>query len=424
MSAFANPFTSSVKPGLSNTNGANPFTTNGASNTGMGSNVFGRPSFGATSSMTGGATASAFGQPQFGANTNNTGNAPISAFGNTNNVIKPSAFGAPAFGSSAPVNINTPATSSAFGAPSFGSTSFGNTAAMGNPFSKAPSSMGSAFGQTGFGANGTDTTSSSTNHSNNSAFGTTQNVPLTASSPFGSLQQNSSQNASATSSVFGKPAFGTAGNTQSPFSAIQNSSTTTGTGASPFGSFGTNNSNKSPFGDLQNGAAVGTSPFGLTNSKTNNNNESSPFGATDNQASIKQSAFGQGTSGSFVSAPSNPDMNTNTNFQSAFGNKGFSFGIAPQKDTNKVSTTSSTFGQIPNTNIENNSGRSPFGFGQQPMSINTASCKTRFVQGIPSEKDGFLELADLAEETLKIFEANKFELGLVPDVPPPPALVA
>nr|6B4E_C Chain C, Nucleoporin NUP42 [Saccharomyces cerevisiae S288C]6B4E_D Chain D, Nucleoporin NUP42 [Saccharomyces cerevisiae S288C] len=34
------------------------------------------------------------------------------------------------------------------------------------------------------------------------------------------------------------------------------------------------------------------------------------------------------------------------------------------------------------------------------------------------------ELADLAEETLKIFRANKFELGLVPDIPPPPALVA
>nr|5XOJ_E Chain E, Nup42p [Saccharomyces cerevisiae FostersB]5XOJ_F Chain F, Nup42p [Saccharomyces cerevisiae FostersB]5XOJ_G Chain G, Nup42p [Saccharomyces cerevisiae FostersB] len=35
---------------------------------------------------------------------------------------KPSAFGAPAFGSSAPINVNPPSTTSAFGAPSFGST--------------------------------------------------------------------------------------------------------------------------------------------------------------------------------------------------------------------------------------------------------------------------------------------------------------
>lgn len=430
MSAFANPFTSGVKPNLSNTNGVNPFTTNGANNNSMGNSAFGRPNFGATNTMTGGTTTSAFGMPQFGSNTSNTGNASISAFGNTNNVAKPPAFGAPAFGHGAPVNNNTPSTSSAFGAPSFGSTGFGATAATGNPFGKTPSSMGSAFGQAGFGANKTAISSNSVNNSNNSPFGATSNKSLATNSPFGSLQQNTSQNASSTSSAFGKPTFGTAGNTQSAFGAIQNTSTNGGTGTSPFGSFGANSNNKSPFGNPQSGAAANPSPFGFTSSKVNNNNnnERSPFGTTDNQFSANQSPFTGGAGGAFSSVP-NFNTNTNGNFQSSFGNKGFSFGIAPQKDANKVSQTSSPFGQTaPNTDsnisLKNSGNVTSFGFGQQPVNANTAAGKIRFVQGLSSEKDGILELTDLAEETLKIFKASKFELGLVPDIPPPPALVA
>lgn len=106
--------------------------------------------------------------------------------------------------------------------------------------------MGSAFGQPAFGANKTANPSSSVSNSNNSAFGAASNTPLTTTSPFGSLQQNASQNASSTSSAFGKPTFGAATNTQSPFGTIQNTSTSSGTGVSPFGTFGTNSNNKSP----------------------------------------------------------------------------------------------------------------------------------------------------------------------------------
>lgn len=303
-------------------------------------------------------------------------------------------------------------------------------AATSNPFGKSPGSMGSAFGQPAFGANKTAIPSSSVSNSNNSAFGAASNTPLTTTSPFGSLQQNASQNASSTSSAFGKPTFGAATNTQSPFGTIQNTSTSSGTGVSPFGTFGTNSNNKSPFSNLQSGAGAGSSPFGITTSKANNNNNvgSSAFGTTNNQ-----SPFSGGSGGTFGSA-SNLNKNTNDNFQSSFGNKGFSFGITPQNDANNVSQSNPSFGQTmsntdPNISLKSNGNATSFEFGQQQMNAtnvnaNTATGKIRFVQGLSSEKDGILELADLAEETLKIFRANKFELGLVPDIPPPPALVA
>ncbi|EHN03113.1 Nup42p [Saccharomyces cerevisiae x Saccharomyces kudriavzevii VIN7] len=429
MSAFANPFTSGIKPNLSNASGINPFTANSNA---AGGSAFGQPSFGA-STMAGGAGSSTFGVPQFGASTSNTGNATTSAFNGINNAAQSSAFGTPAFGSSAPANTNAPSTSSAFGAPSFGSSGFGSTAAAGNHFTKAPSSMGSAFGQAGFGVNGTAAASSATNNSDISAFGAIQNKPLTSASPFGSLQQDQAQNPSSTSSAFGKPAFTTTSNTQSPFGAIQNTSANAGTGAAPFGSFGANSNNKSPFGNLQSGASPG---FGLANFKANisNNSDSSgnsnPFGSTDNQGSSNQSSFASGAAGTFRSAP-NSNAYQNTAFQSRFGNKGFSFGIS--SDANKTPQTSSLFGQTaPNTNAnpisQNNGGPASFGFGQQPMKttnncIKVAPENTGFVQGLPSEKDGILELTDLAEETLNIFKASKFELGLVPDIPPPPVLV-
>ncbi|WBF11171.1 hypothetical protein N7582_000392 [Saccharomyces uvarum] len=432
MSSFGNPFTSGVKPNLSNTNGMNPFTANVTNNNAMGASAFGQPSFGGANATAGGTTASAFGAPQFGANTSNTANTTMSAFGSTTSTAKPSAFGAPAFGSAAPANANAPPTTSAFGAPSFGSSGFGSGAATANPFSKAPSSMGSAFGQAGFGLNGAAaTTPSVTNNNMGSAFGALQNKTVTSSSPFGSMQQNTLPNSSSASSAFGKPAFGAASNTQSAFGTNQNKTTSAGAGAAPFGSFGVSSNNKSPFGNLQNGAPPVSSPFGFTNSEANSNGNNSPFVATNNQAVSNKSPFGMAATGTFgsVSNPSAMNTNTNASVQSPFGNKGFSFGIASQTDANKASQTTSPFGQAvsnTNTNFQNNSTTS---FGQQPASTganntNAGARNTRFLQGVPSEKDCIIELSDLAEETIKIFKANKFELGLVPDIPPPSALVA
>ncbi|CAI5049065.1 AVN_collapsed_G0010480.mRNA.1.CDS.1 [Saccharomyces cerevisiae] len=240
-------------------------------------------------------------------------------------------------------------------------------------------------------------------------------------------------------SAFGRPSFGTAntmtgGTTTSAFGMPQFGTNTGNTGNTSISAFGnTSNAAKpSAFGapNLQSGAGAGSSPFGTTTSKANNNNNvgSSAFGTTNNQ-----SPFSGGSGGTFGSA-SNLNKNTNGNFQSSFGNKGFSFGITPQNDANKVSQSNPSFGQTmpntdPNISLKSNGNATSFGFGQQQMNAtnvnaNTATGKIRFVQGLSSEKDGILELADLAEETLKIFRANKFELGLVPDIPPPPALVA
>ena len=223
-----------------------------------------------------------------------------------------------------------------------------------------------------------------------------------------------------------QPAFGAASNTQSAFGTNQNKTTSAGAGAAPFGSFGVSSNNKSPFGNLQNGAPPVSSPFGFTNSEANSNGNNSPFVATNNQAVSNKSPFGMAATGTFgsVSNPSAMNTNTNASVQSPFGNKGFSFGIASQTDANKASQTTSPFGQAvsnTNTNFQNNSTTS---FGQQPASTganntNAGARNTRFLQGVPSEKDCIIELSDLAEETIKIFKANKFELGLVPDIPPP-----
>ncbi|CAI5032201.1 ATV_HP_G0015070.mRNA.1.CDS.1 [Saccharomyces cerevisiae] len=174
-------------------------------------------------------------------------------FGNTQYVAKVlSAFGAPAFGSSAaPINVNPPSTTSAFGAPSFGSTGFGAMAdqSQANPLVKSPGSMGSAFGQPALSEQTANPSSSVISNSMSTPhLKAATNTPLTTT-PLVHRNKNASQNASSTSSAFGKPTFGAATNTQSCHLVIipKNISTSSGTGVSHFKPFGTNSNNKSPF---------------------------------------------------------------------------------------------------------------------------------------------------------------------------------
>ncbi|KAL3241616.1 FG-nucleoporin NUP42 [Nakaseomyces bracarensis] len=379
----------------------------------------------------------AFGKPSFGGSNAAGGSSP---FGTAAAPTASGAFGKPSFGSSGTGQ-------SAFGAPAFGSSGFGSSgfgslaqgtntssspfgassAAQQNPFTKVNNNIGAGANASPFGNNTATNTGASPFGSLNSG-----SSPA-ASSPFGKSLFGATAGNTNTTSAFGKPAFGQGQNTQqSPFGSATNSTFgTASTQQNPFNS--TSNTNNSAFGattganaNTNNSFGSKQSPFGTNNTTQSpfvtNNTTQSPFG-TNNTA---KSPFGTAT-------------NTNT----AFG------GNTTNSPFNSLKPDNSTGGQSnPNgfRSVQNPSGQvgaqmsSPFGtntagFGSnqgnssfgasastQPMANTQTASSSGFIQGLPSEETE-VNVSDLSPDTIQVFKARTFQLGMVPDIAPPTALI-
>ncbi|ODV97938.1 hypothetical protein PACTADRAFT_47768 [Pachysolen tannophilus NRRL Y-2460] len=309
-------------------------------------------------------------------------NSPFGTVGNNNN--GGTLFGSSGFGSKSQSltgafgNLGG-STNSGFGstapAPSsaFGSTAFG--ASSGNAFSKPVGAFGSLSNNnnntsSGFGSAGFGTGSS--------AFG---------SSGFGSTNNNSNNNNNnSSSSAFGSSGFGT--------SAFGSSATT---GSSPFGAFGAaQQRQQQPFAAAQPPST--TSPFGMTLSKTAPN----PF-ANNTTSTTSPFAAANTNSSTFFGATSNVG--------SSFGN------VTPASTATTATTAINPFA------TQTTASSTPFGFGVTPTNITTNSNTLGFNQapglvqaGVPAEQTS---IKDLSEKVINLFKNDRFELGKVPEIPPP-----
>lgn len=375
------------------TNAGNPF---GSSSNPFGSSGFGNSGFGNANTN---ASNGAFGN----ANTN----ASNGAFGSTNNTSTGGAFGSSGF-SSAPTTSNQQTSAfgnSGFGGSGFGSSGFGSGTTGGAFGGQKPAS---GFGSSGFGlSNG-----SSAFGSSSGAFGLQQTNATSNPSPFGSSA--TSNNAQAPS-AFGSSGFGSSG-----FGASDQSKPS-GFGSSGFGSSGfglsgfggsSNTSTQSAFGQSTN------SPFAKAPATGFGANGASAFGAQTSQAAPAQapaqSAFGGSSASPFGSSTlSNP-----------FG----------QLSSTATQNTASPFGQTKpsgfgSSGFGSNNGSTPSAFGSAPTSgfgtSNSTANANSTSQNPPPQTEGVgadtnSGMGKLAAEVVQAFSAAKFELGKVPDVPPPP----
>ena len=264
-----------------------------------------------------------------------------------------------------------------------------------NPFgSSANLSSGGTFGSSGFGSsttgafgNQTSTTGAFGNQtSTTGAFGNQTSV----ASPFGG-------------SATGKTGLGGGGFGSSGF------------GSSGFGSSGFGTKTSGAFGSvtLSNLAASAQSPFGSSPASTT----SGPFGGT---SSATASTFGVTNS-----------ANATSSFDTGgFGNAGFGKNLG--NAFKEHSENANTFNRSSSTNAQSNPfggvstgnafGNKVFGgvFGAQdnsPFGGNSQGNATEFRQSEIEEPK--TRIQDLGDKILELFNADTFELGKVPDIPPP-----
>lgn len=284
---------------------------------------------------------------------------------------------------------------------------------------------------------------SSNQNSGNSIFG---NVSA-ASNPFGTSSFSSNNNG-----AFGSAgAFSSAGATnssQTPISSPFGSSTTN----NPFGGTANNTFGKSSFGNTQPIGAFGKSGFG-NNSKDFGGFGASGFETNAMASSAKpntQSPFGNSTASSmpFGSAStSNPtSFGTNSNnkspfntsstdtnkVSSPFGSSGFGssgFGSTGFGNTNQPSV----FGANRTTQVSTqspfaSSGDNSLNSGANPFSNAVFNDSTPTNHQFPTQPSGFKQceielpstkIEDLHSNIVALFKSEKFELGKVPDIPPP-----
>lgn len=348
---------------------SNPFDPKPNAGSGFGNSGFGSSGFGNSNTS----TLSAFGGGAFGASSTGSafGAAPSSG----------SAFGSTGFGSAQPA-ANT---GSAFGSTGFGNSKPGTTtSAFGAP------SNGSAFGSTGFG-NAQPTPASG------STFGSTSLGKPSTSSAFGS----SGFGNPASGSGFGSSGFGNA--------STSGKSGTTGFGQSGFGQSGfgqsTNNTSSLPFGNLN--SENKASPFGTTN----NNNSSSAFGTSSFGTGATSNPFG--SSSEKAASPFGNPSNQNTTL--AFGASNNSNLVFGQSGSN-----GSAFGASNKPAQQFGSGNNGSSFASNSGSFGSSGFGSSSVQPPLASNDASLDEYD--PKVLEAFSAAKFELGKIPEVPPPTAL--
>lgn len=379
-------------------------------NSKVAANPFGQSSVGSLDQNNPFAVGATTSKAPFG--TQNQTNSTSSVFSSSGGQSGSSAFGKSGFGLSAfgLSGFGKPSTGlsgfglSGFGLSGFGLSGFGlsgfGQATSGQALSGQDRSGLSAFGLSGFGLSGFGLSSFGKSafgqaDSGQSAFGLSGfGKPPTGQSAFG---LSGFGKASTGQSTFGQSSFGKmgadkSGSTNSPFANITSQSNAT---LSPFASLGLTSTQASG------GSAFGTSGFGLfgnntksspedtnaatsgfsalSSSATNQPNQSSPFGS-----------LAKGTS-PFGSASSN---NQNSQNQSNITN--FPFGSASQDASSSLSFTDAF-------------GKGTFASGQGTVGVN----------GFSSSAPGLEELKQYDPKVTEAFQATKFELGNVPEVPPP-----
>lgn len=299
-----------------------------------------------------------------------------------------------------------PSGSSAFGTPAFSSNSFAaNNNTSNGGFGGA---TGGAFGTPAFGANSNSTFGAGNTNNSASVFGTPafkmdnkmgqNNAANTTSafgaSPFGAsapTTQTLGNQSTNTGSVFGTPAF--SANTQATTNVAQPSSASFGSSAFGANGFASSAIGGSPFGAApQNSAIAGAPTFGkATNTTTAFGQPSFPSNLSTNQGS------------------SLPQTNVTNNAATQHANIGF----GGQTDANK------------NQNASPFSGFSFGDTGAQGTNARTSgSANSRFVQGLPNPSIKCSSKEDLPSPVLEQFSKPSFDLGRVPDCPPPAELVA
>ncbi len=304
--------------------------------------------------------------------------------------------------------------SSPFGAIGNSKGNFGPFGTQNNPFTAAASTSksGGSFSQHGFGQSAQTAPNLFNSSANASPFGSSA---TSSASPFGSSVVTTNPFASAGPTGFkgfGTPAQGSNnsfsfGNTQkNQFPAVQANK-----GSSPFG-FANSGAN-SGFGSANTkSATVGSSPFGNISA----NASSVPsFGNNSVNNSTGASQFGNNNSSSSFS------NSTATNTKSVFG-----FGA--QSTNNNAfgmqNQGANTFQNKPtnSNNVRADQSQGPYGGnaannGTPSELNNTANNMVRFKQAPADEKQ--TQLKSLSDDIIGYFKADHFDLGKVPDVPPP-----
>lgn len=307
-------------------------------------------------------------------------------------------------------------TNSAPGA-SAGNSIFGSVTANSNPFNSTSNTTSApAFGSTNNPFGGVSAATKS------NPFG---GVSASKPNPFGNASASTPNpfgGATASGGAFGASGFGnslkpTGGAFGSQASTFGTSTTTGGAfGNSGFGSLpgGTSTTNTTnPFGSSPFGASATSNPFGssttpatnpatsTTAATTTSNSTSSPFGTAFGSSTTATGAFGSTGFGSSTAA-SNPFGNTN--------NGGFG---------STLTTTSTTTTTNNNNFFQGGAQPSPFGgFAGNNNGFASSS------QGVSVYKQAGIDepltkMEDLGQEIINIFEAATFEIGKVPDIPPP-----
>lgn len=402
-------------------------------------------------------TTNQFARPNPFSSTSNTSN----PFGQSMSTVNPSSstsnstFGQSAFGSGNMTNGLASSSDSILGKPAFGSVPFGSTGSttsspfgqlrnnagknaqnsnaqtppFGTNVSQSPaqtnfSSFGSTtspFGKPAF-SNQTSlqpTNNTTTGMASSSAFGQSSNEPAfrTTSGTFGSPSFGQS--------AFGQPAFGN--NSSQPAAAAANSSRPAQSAA-----FGQSTFGQSAFGQPTFGKPSGTgqSAFGSTTSGQPPFGQPS-FGQTSfGQSSFGQSSFGQSPFGNSAPASSgNVSTATTSSMQntSPFGGVNNTinsqnpspFGQQTAPNASSAQTPFQSFGSVP--------AATPFGaLASSQQSSNQPHSSQQglplFVQGL-DDKSETTAMSDLSERTIAIFKDTKFELGNIPEIPPPLELI-
>ena len=290
----------------------------------------------------------------------------------------------------------------------------------------------------------------------NSIFG---NVSSAASNPFGQQSNPFGGGASSQSGSAFKPAtvgggaFGSQSLNSSPFATLKTTSNANGINSNTFGktssTLGQTGFGSTPAGGFGSSGFESTAisnPFGASPFSSSSPNTANPFGASVSPANTS------------TSAPTASAFGSSSFGQSGFGNSGFgqssfatSTSTAPVASASGPSNIANPFGagvpsgsSNPFGNSPSISNNSPFG-NANPMNTNGGMLSSNNVFQGNSQASPFGEMSankfggqgsagfkqsDLgeehtkmedinSEEILEIFRSDIFQIGRVPDIPPP-----